>query len=106
MGFGVFAWLFMAPNVIQPLVMGNQARIHPVLILVSFLLLGAFLGPAGLLLAVPAVILVISILDQTVLDGSLREQQKEEGDGSGGWLRRLASCLASRLASRLGRGSG
>lgn len=81
-------------NVIQPLVMGSQAQIHPVLILVSFLLLGAFLGPAGLLLAVPAVILIITVLDQVVLDGSLREQRKEDSDDSSeGWIRQLAGRL-------------
>ena len=80
-------------NVIQPLVMGHQAQIHPVLVLVSFLLLGAFLGPAGLLLAVPAAILLITILDQVVLDGSLREKRREENGTSDGWLQRLVAYL-------------
>lgn len=55
-------------NVIQPLVMGREADLHPVLVILSFLLLGALLGPAGLLLAVPAVILLMTILNHTVLD--------------------------------------
>ncbi len=55
-------------NVIQPLVMGREADLHPVLVILSFLLLGALLGPAGLLLAVPAVILLMTILNYTVLD--------------------------------------
>lgn len=66
-------------NVIQPLVMGREADLHPVLVILSFLLLGALLGPAGLLLAVPAVILLMTILNHTVLDKpSRRDKETEE----------------------------
>ena len=65
-------------NVIQPLVMGNQASVHPVLILMSFLLLGALLGPAGLLLAVPAVIVMMTTLNWTIFDEPSEEAQVEE----------------------------
>ena len=63
-------------NVIQPLVMGREAALHPVLVILSFLLLGALLGPAGLLLAVPAVILLMTILNHTVLDESSEDEEK------------------------------
>lgn len=65
-------------NVIQPLVMGRQANVHPVLVLMSFLLFGGLLGPAGLLLAVPAVILLMTTLNWTVLNEPSEETEVEE----------------------------
>lgn len=62
-------------NLIQPLVMGRQANLHPVLILASFLVFGALLGPAGLLLAVPIAIFLMTLLEHTYL----REKPADDG---------------------------
>ena len=61
--------LFVALNqlegyVLQPLVMGRQVRLHPVTIIVSFLVMGTLMGIAGALLAVPAAVVVTTIVDQ------------------------------------------
>jgi len=81
-------------NVIQPLVMGSTAQVPPVLVLVSFLLLGGFLGPAGLLLAVPAMIVVLTILDWNVPDVSAgKDDSREQSASRDGWVPRLASRL-------------
>jgi len=65
-------------NLIQPLVMGRQAKLHPVLILASFLVFGALLGPAGLVLAVPIAIFVVTLLEHTYL------REKPDGEGQHG----------------------
>lgn len=74
------AALFLALNqidgsVIQPLVMGRQADLHPALILASFLVFGGLLGPAGLLLAVPTAIFVMTLLQPAYL----REEPADDG---------------------------
>jgi len=77
-------------NIIQPLVMGTAARVPPCLVLASFLLLGGFLGPVGLLLAVPAVIVVLTVLDWNLPDGPTGEDDsREKGAPEDGWIARL-----------------
>lgn len=61
--------LFVALNqlegyVLQPLVMGRQVKLHPVTIIVSFLVTGTLMGIAGALLAVPAAVVVTTLVDQ------------------------------------------
>lgn len=52
-------------NILQPLVMGNQIKVPVAGILISFLALGALLGPVvGAILAVPAAVLVGVILQE------------------------------------------
>lgn len=50
--------------VLQPLVMGHEARLHPVTIIISFLILGSLLGIIGGLLAVPAVVIFTTLIDE------------------------------------------
>jgi len=78
-------------NVIQPLVMGTAAQVPPVLVLASFLLLGGFLGPVGLLLAVPVVIVVLTVLDWNLPpDGSTgKDDSREKGAPEDGWIAHL-----------------
>ena len=54
-------------HVIQPLVMGHQVRLHPVVVLISFIALGRLLGLAGVVLAVPTAVFVAVLLDETIL---------------------------------------
>ena len=61
--------LFVALNqlegyVLQPLVMGRQVKLHPVTIIVSFLVTGTLMGVAGALLAVPAAVVFTTLVDQ------------------------------------------
>ncbi|HET7478412.1 MAG TPA: AI-2E family transporter [Rubrobacteraceae bacterium] len=50
--------------VIQPMVMGHEARLHPVVVILSFLFLGKLLGFAGLLLSVPTAVFLMTVFDE------------------------------------------
>lgn len=67
-------------HVIQPLVMGSQVDLHPVVVLVSFIALGSLLGLAGVVLAVPAAVFVAVLLDETILknEDSTEKREAEE----------------------------
>ncbi len=60
-------------HLIQPLVMGHQVRLHPVVVLISFLFLGRLLGLAGVVLAVPTAALVAVLVDEVI---SKRDSRK------------------------------
>lgn len=62
--------------VIQPLVMGREVRLHPVVVLLSFLFFGQLLGTVGLLLAVPATVLLKTLVDEIP---SSEEPPEEDG---------------------------
>lgn len=64
-------------HVIQPLVMGHQVRLHPVVVLVSFLFLGRLLGLAGVVLAVPAAVFVAVLLEETILKNEDSPEKRE-----------------------------
>lgn len=74
--------LFLALNqlegyVLYPLVMGRQVRLHPATIIVSFLVTGTLMGIVGALLAVPAAVVVTTLVDQ------LTEEDPPEGTDGG-----------------------
>ena len=48
-------------NIIQPLAMGQQAHLHPALVVIAFLILGTSLGFIGVLLAVPALAVLLAL---------------------------------------------
>jgi predicted PurR-regulated permease PerM len=61
--------LFLALNqidayVVQPLVMGQQVNLHPVVVIVTFLAMSKLLGFVGILLAVPAVAIMMTLFDE------------------------------------------
>lgn len=65
--------LFLAMNqidahIVQPLVMGQQVNIHPVMVIVTFLVMGKLFGFIGLLLAVPAAAVIITLIDEFTLE--------------------------------------
>jgi predicted PurR-regulated permease PerM len=51
-------------HLVQPLVMGHGVRVHPVAVILSFLVLGKLLGFGGLLLAVPAAAFLATLVDE------------------------------------------
>src|SRR5215211_5705496 len=65
--------LFVALNqiegyILQPMVMGREVKLHPAMVIVSFLIFGALLGVVGVLLAVPAAVLCATLLDEWFQD--------------------------------------
>ena len=65
--------LFVALNqiegyILQPMVMGREVKLHPAMVIVSFLIFGALLGIVGVLLAVPAAVLSATLLDEWFQD--------------------------------------
>jgi predicted PurR-regulated permease PerM len=70
--------LFVALNqvegyILQPMVMGREVKLHPAMVIVSFLIFGALLGVVGVLLAVPAAVLFATLLDEWFPDDPLLE---------------------------------
>lgn len=50
--------------IIQPMIMGYEVRLHPVVVILAFLFLGRLIGFAGLLLAVPSTVFLMTVLDE------------------------------------------
>ncbi|XGV98005.1 MAG: AI-2E family transporter [Leptolyngbya sp. BL-A-14] len=66
--FSVLA-LFLVLNqidahIVQPLVMGQQVNLHPVVVILTFLVMGKLLGFIGILLAVPAAAVFVTLIDE------------------------------------------
>ncbi|MBE9009929.1 AI-2E family transporter [Pseudanabaenaceae cyanobacterium LEGE 13415] len=51
-------------HLVQPLVMGRQVHLHPVVVILAFLVLGKLFGFLGVLLAVPAAAIVMTLFDE------------------------------------------
>ncbi|QKQ75309.1 AI-2E family transporter [Nostoc sp. TCL240-02] len=60
-------------HVVQPLVMGQQVNIHPVMVIVTFLVMGKLFGFIGVLLAVPAAAVIITLIDEFTPEENLIE---------------------------------
>jgi predicted PurR-regulated permease PerM len=60
-------------HIVQPLVMGQQVNIHPVMVIVTFLIMGKLFGLIGVLLAVPAAAIIVTLIDEFVLNESETE---------------------------------
>jgi predicted PurR-regulated permease PerM len=71
-------------HILQPLVMGHRVRLHPAMVIASFLVLGELLGLVGVLLAVPAAVVLATCLDELSQKGfSQEEKETEEGSAPG-----------------------
>jgi predicted PurR-regulated permease PerM len=46
------------------LVMGKQVNLHPVVVIITFLVMGKLLGLIGVLLAVPAAAVLVTFIDE------------------------------------------
>ncbi|AVH72532.1 AI-2E family transporter [Nostoc sp. 'Lobaria pulmonaria (5183) cyanobiont'] len=55
-------------HIVQPVVMGQQVNIHPVMVIVTFLVMGKLFGFIGVLLAVPAAAVIITLIDEFTLE--------------------------------------
>jgi predicted PurR-regulated permease PerM len=51
-------------HLVQPLVMGKQVNLHPVVVILVFLVMGKLLGLIGILLAVPAAAVLVTLIDE------------------------------------------
>jgi predicted PurR-regulated permease PerM len=51
-------------HIIQPLVMSQQVNLHPVIVILVFLIMGKLLGFVGILLAVPAAAVFVTLIDE------------------------------------------
>ncbi|BCL39552.1 AI-2E family transporter [Nostoc sp. MS1] len=60
-------------HIVQPLVMGQQVNVHPVMVIVTFLVMGKLFGFIGVLLAVPAAAIFVTIIDEFTLKESETE---------------------------------
>ncbi|UBF26851.1 AI-2E family transporter [Kovacikia minuta CCNUW1] len=56
--------------IVQPLVMGQHVRLHPVIVILTFLVMGKLLGFVGVLLAVPAAAIIVTLIDEFTLKDS------------------------------------
>lgn len=72
-GLGVAAHLIEG-NVVAPLIMQRQVNLPPVLTMMSVLIMGKLLGPVGLLVAVPTVV-VIDVVVRRVLMNRIYERR-------------------------------
>ena len=66
-GLGVFVHLIEG-NLVSPLIMQRQVNLPPVLTILSVLIMGKLLGPVGLLVAVPILVLVDVIVRRVLMN--------------------------------------
>lgn len=62
-------------NVLQPLIMGKVMRLHPVVVIASLLIAGYFFGIIGMIFAIPAAVLI-----RTLIIFALAKKQEQEID--------------------------
>lgn len=53
-------------HLVQPLVMGRQVHLHPVFVILTFLVMGKLLGFIGILLAVPIAAVLVTLIDEFI----------------------------------------
>ncbi|MGA7937408.1 MAG: AI-2E family transporter [Kovacikia sp.] len=53
-------------HLVQPLVMGKQVDLHPVVVILVFLVMGKLLGLIGIVLAVPTAAVLVTLIDEFV----------------------------------------
>jgi predicted PurR-regulated permease PerM len=61
-------------HLIQPLILGQRVHLHPVVVILAFLSLGKLLGFVGLIIAVPAAAVLLTILDELTPKESDQEE--------------------------------
>ena len=76
---GLFVLLHLLDaNVIQPQILGRHVRLHPVVVIVSFLFLGDLLGFVGVLLAIPVTAFLASLVDVFISKNRLYGESSPE----------------------------
>ena len=53
-------------HLVQPLVMGKQVDLHPVVVILVFLMMGKLFGILGVILAVPAAAVLVTLVDEFI----------------------------------------
>ena len=68
-------------NLLQPKLMGGRVNVPPAMILISILLLATLVGPiVGTLLAVPAAVIVVTLLERLTTETASTEEPDEKSD--------------------------
>ena len=67
-------------NLLRPLVVGRAVHLHPAVVLISLLVLGTLLGVVGLLLAVPATVVVDTLLDELTTEKHAEKEESSADD--------------------------
>ncbi|MBP5973016.1 AI-2E family transporter [Brasilonema sp. CT11] len=65
-------------HLIQPVIMGNRVGLHPVVVIVAFLCFGKLLGFVGLIIAVPAAAVLMTLIDDLVPKTAEQEQSEAQ----------------------------
>lgn len=61
-------------HIVQPLVMGKQVHLHPVTVILTFLVMGKLFGFLGILLAVPAAAVMVTLIDEFTPDDVVSDE--------------------------------
>ena len=78
---GLFVLLHLLDaNVIQPQILGRHVRLHPLVVIISFLFLGDLLGFVGLLLAIPVAAFLASLVEVFISKNRLYSENSPEGN--------------------------
>lgn len=78
---GLFVLLHLLDaNLIQPQILGRHVRLHPVVVIISFLFLGDLLGFVGLLLAIPVTAFLASLVEVFISKNRLYDEIRPEGN--------------------------
>ncbi len=67
-------------HLIQPIIMGQRVNLNPVMVVVSFLVMGELFGLIGLLLAVPAAAVFVTLIDEFTPDDRNEDSPKPKLD--------------------------
>ena len=65
-------------HLVQPLVMGKQVDLHPVVVILVFLMMGKLFGILGVILAVPAAAVLVTLVDEFIPKNSLPSSTGED----------------------------
>jgi predicted PurR-regulated permease PerM len=81
---GLFVLLHLVDaNIIQPQILGRHVRLHPVVVIVSFLFLGDLLGFVGLLLAMPVTAFLAALVDTFISKSPAYGERDDLGSPKG-----------------------
>jgi len=72
---GNFAGQFFQGNILQPIIMGREVNLHPLLVLSSFIFFGALFGMTGIILAIPITGIIKTSFEYF---GELRDKKVEK----------------------------
>jgi predicted PurR-regulated permease PerM len=78
---GLFVVLHLVDaNLIQPQILGRHTRLHPVVVIVSFLFLGDLLGFAGFILAIPGAAFLATLIDEIISKSPAYASERQDSE--------------------------